>query len=312
MPNPLPPTLPLTEQQNPLSLKLDSCSIAEAVQLMHNEEQQVQRAVAEALPAISATIERVVSSFQQGGRLFYLGAGTSGRLGVLDASECPPTFRSDPELVQGLIAGGPRALQQAVEGAEDIESAALEDLQAKGLRAADMLVGIAASGHTPYVRAGLRYAKSLGCQTALIACNRIAQDDPAVDEYIVMPVGPEVVTGSTRLKAGTATKLALNMISTVSMVHMGKVYGNLMVDLQISNAKLKQRALRMLQQLTELDETAAEACLSAAQGEVKTAVLMHHKGLDYPEAKASLAAHGGHLRRALGESEAMSLTGEKA
>lgn len=298
--------LPLTEQQNPRSQGLDQLSVEQIVDLMHNEDYEMLKAIDLARPAIAATVKRVVSSFEQDGRLFYIGAGTSGRLGVLDASECPPTFRANPEMVQGLIAGGSKALQQAVEGAEDSEEAGVSDLQARQLTSKDVVVGIAASGHTPYVRAGLRYAKSIGAQTALISCNLIPTDDPAVDEYILIPVGPEIVSGSTRLKAGTATKLALNMISTISMIQLGKVYDNLMVDLQISNAKLLKRAQRIVTQLTGLEADAAAQLLTAAQGEVKTALMMHKAQVNYPEAKHRLAAAKGRLRIALGEKSGLS------
>ncbi len=297
---PIPEVLPLTEQQNPASLSLDQLDLAQAVELMHQQDYQVLEAIKQAQPAITATIKRLINCLQQGGRLFYTGAGTSGRLGVLDASECPPTFGTPPELIQGIIAGGTRALYQAVEGAEDHPEAAITDLQARELTTADMVIGIAASGSTPYVRSSLRYAHSLGCQTALLACTPVPQDDSAIDEYIILPVGPEIVTGSTRLKAGTATKMVLNMITTLAMVQMGKVYGNLMVDLNISNAKLVKRAQRMLQQLTGLsDPEATDQLLAAAQGEVKTAVLMHQAQLTYEQAQAVLQANGGQLRQAL-------------
>lgn len=293
-------SLPLTEQQNPLSAQLDTQSIAEIVALMNAEDLKVVEAVKRAQPSIVATIERIVRSFEAGGRLFYIGAGTSGRLGVLDASECPPTFRTPPDMVQGLIAGGPVALASAVEGAEDRPEAAEEDLKQRHLRREDMVVGIAASGHTPYVRAGLRYAHALGCATALLTCNDIPTDDAAVDEFMLLLVGPEVLSGSTRLKAGTATKMVLNMLTTVSMVQLGKVYDNLMVDVNISNAKLKRRARRIVQQLTSIDSDAdADVLLERAGGEVKTALLMQPTGLDADAARAALAEHGGHLRQAL-------------
>lgn len=292
-------SLPLTEQQNPSSHGLDQLPVEDIVALMNREDLRVLQAVDLAKPAISATIHRVVKALKANGRLFYLGAGTSGRLGVLDASECPPTFRTEPERVQGLIAGGPEALQHAIEGAEDDADAAEADLRTRGLTASDMVIGIAASGHTPYVRGGLRFAHALGCQTALIACNLIPTDDAAVDEYILLPVGPEIVSGSTRLKAGTATKLALNMISTVSMIQLGKVYDNLMVDLRISNAKLQQRARRMIRQLTGLGDAEADTLLKAAHGEVKTALLMQMAQLDYAAAQESLQTAEGNLRTAL-------------
>ena len=293
------PYLPLTEQQNPRSLGLDQMSVTDIVSLMHEEDYEALKAFSHAKPAIAATVERIVASFKQGGRLFYIGAGTSGRLGVLDATECPPTYRADPEMVQGIIAGGREALEKAVEGAEDSQSAVIDDLQTRNLNQKDIVVGIAASGNTPYVRSGLRYAKSLGCQTALIACNLIPTDDSAVDEYILMPVGPEIVSGSTRLKAGTATKLALNMLSTISMIQMGKVFDNLMVDMQISNQKLQLRAQRMIQQLTDLDTDQAKNLLEAARGEVKTALMMHKSQSNYEQAKEYLTQADGKLRLAL-------------
>lgn len=301
-PNPIQAAdLPLTEQQNPRSRGLDQLSVEAIVALMNQEDYQVLKAVEQARPAIAATIHKVVTAFEAGGRLFYLGAGTSGRLGVLDATECPPTYRADPEMVQGLIAGGRQALEHAIEGAEDDRQAGEDDLRARGLEARDIVIGIAASGHTPYVRAGLSYAHGLGCPTALIACNLIPTDDTAVDEYILLPVGPEVVSGSTRLKAGTATKLALNMISTISMIQLGKVYDNLMVDMRISNAKLQKRARRIITQLTTLDDAAADALLAEAQGEVKTALMMHKGSCDYASAKARLSEAGGKLRLALAQ-----------
>jgi len=295
----MPQPLPLTEQQNPDSHFLEQRSVPELVNLMNQQDQQVLKAVAQAQGAITACIEQVVKCLQAGGRLFYLGAGTSGRLGVLDASECPPTFRTPPEQVQGIMAGGEAALSRSVEGAEDIETDAERDLALRGLCAQDVVVGIAASGHTPYVRAGLCYAKGQGCQTALIACNAIPTDDPAVDTFILLLVGPEIISGSTRLKAGTATKMVLNMISTISMIQLGKVYDNWMVDLQISNQKLQARAQRMITEITELPPQEASELLSRAQGEVKTALLMHHQRLGYAEAHQRLAAVNGHLRQAL-------------
>ena len=289
----------LTEQQNARSHHLDQRSIVDLVSLMTAEDRSIPDAVAAAHVSIVATIELLVQVFKHGGRLFYMGAGTSGRLGVLDASECPPTFRTDPEMVQGLMAGGESALVRSVEGAEDREEDAQKDLEDRGLTGLDMVIGIAASGHTPYVRAGLRYAKALGCQTALLTCNPIATDDPAVNEFIIVAVGPEIVTGSTRLKAGTATKLVLNMLTTISMIQLGKVYDNLMVDLQISNKKLQGRAVGMLQNLTGIDYETAESLLQDAQGEVKTALLMQLAALNYADAKVALLQADGHLRRAL-------------
>lgn len=291
--------LPLTEQRNPSSQHLDQMSIGEMIQLMNEEDIKVTEAVGQAKPAIEACIEDVVQCFKSGGRLFYIGAGTSGRLGVLDASECPPTFSVSPELVQGVIAGGLKALHKAAEGAEDRAEQSHEDLKEKGFGPQDFLVGIASSGTTPYVREALRYARSLQAKTALLACTDVPQDDPAIDHYLLLLVGPEIVTGSTRMKAGTATKMVLNMISTISMVRLGKVYGNLMVDVTISNQKLVRRALRMVQDLTGLEEEKAQSLLNEAQGQVKTAVLMHLKDLNFEQATRELTLSNGFLRQAL-------------
>lgn len=293
-------TLPLllTEQRNPASHNLDQMSIAAIVDLIHQEDYQVLTAVAQAKPQITQAIEQIVAQLQKGGRLFYVGAGTSGRLGVLDATECPPTYSAPPEMVQAIIAGGSAAMVKAVEGAEDREDVA-DDLVPYHLSENDVMVGIAASGTTPYVRAALRYAQQCKCVTILLCCNPVSQDDTAIETYIVLPVGPEVVSGSTRMKAGTATKLVLNMLSTVSMIQLGKVYDNLMVDMTISNQKLQRRAVRILLQLTELTEKDALQLLGEAHGEVKTALAMHHRQLNYTAAKELLSKYHGHLRQAL-------------
>lgn len=295
--------LPLTEQTNPESVGLDHLPLSAAVQLMNREDLKVVEAVAQAEPEIVATIQDIIRAFEQGGRLIYIGAGTSGRLGVLDASECPPTFGTAPEQVQGIIAGGLSALHQAAEGAEDVESQAEQDLD--HLEPEDVLVGIAASGSTPYVRSGLRFAKAKGCATALITCNPI-ESDPAIDHVMTLLVGPEVLTGSTRLKAGTATKMVLNMLTTLSLAQTGKVYDQYMVDLKVSNQKLQKRALRMVQELAEVDTNRAKALLEACDGEVKTALYVHKR---WPElspdaahvakARTQLQQHQGKLRTAL-------------
>lgn len=289
----------LTESQNENSRDLDLRSVSEVVDIMHQEDYQVLKAVEFAKPQIVKAIEQIVIAFKQGGRLFYIGSGTSGRLGVLDAVECPPTFSTPPDMVQGIIAGGQPALIKAAEGAEDNEMQVIEDLRAHHINEKDVLVGIAASGSTPYVRAALRWAKTQNLYTVLLTCNTIETDDPSIDNYLIAPVGSEVLSGSTRLKSGTATKLILNMLTTVSMVQLGKVYDNLMVDVTVTNAKLKTRATRMVKQLTNLSEEDAQALLEQAHGEVKTAVVMHKKQMDYSEAKACLSQNHGFLRSAL-------------
>lgn len=296
--------LPLTEQTNPRSVGLDHLSLQAAVRLMNQEDLKVVEAVGQAEAAIADTIQSIVQAFQQGGRLLYIGAGTSGRLGVLDASECPPTFGTPPELVQGIIAGGLPALHQAAEGAEDVAAQAEVDLA--HLTPVDVVVGIAASGTTPYVRSGLRFAKARGCATALLTCNPVPQNDPAIDHYMVLAVGPEVLTGSTRLKAGTATKMVLNMLTTLSMVQMGKVYDQYMVDLKVSNDKLQKRALRMVMQLAEVDTARAQFLLTLCTGEVKTALYLQKRWGDQTldashvsQARAQLQQHQGKLRLAL-------------
>jgi len=291
--------LPLTEYPNPASQNLDQMDIGEIIALMREEDQKMLKAFDGAETVLAKVIAQTVDCLRSGGRLIYIGAGTSGRLGVLDAAECPPTFRTPPGMVVGLIAGGRTALEQAVEGAEDSTEAALADLAALNIQAQDMLIGIAASGNTPYVRAALRQGRSQGLHTALLACSPVEQNDPGVEFYLILPVGPEILTGSTRLKAGTVTKLALNMISTISMIQLGKVYGNRMIDVTISNAKLRRRAVRILQELGDLPESAAQNLLEQASGEVKTALMMHWGDLDADLARNRLQAAGGHLRKAL-------------
>lgn len=297
-------TLPLTEQTNPDSVGLDDLSVLAAVQLMNREDQKVVAAVAQAETVIAETVQTIIKAFESGGRLIYIGAGTSGRLGVLDASECPPTFGTPSEQVQGIIAGGLSALHQAAEGAEDVEAQAETDLA--HLEPEDVLVGIAASGSTPYVRNGLRFAKAKGCATALLTCNPVPQNDAAIDHYIVLAVGPEVLTGSTRLKAGTATKMVLNMLTTLSMAQTGKVYDQYMVDLKVSNHKLQKRALRMVQELGQATPERAQQLLDACNGEVKTSLYVQKRWPDsslaptaVAEARTQLQQHRGKLRVAL-------------
>ena len=289
----------ITEQRNPNSMHVDSLSALEIVQLMNEEDKQVPLAIEKCLPQIAQAVERTVAAFQQGGRLVYIGAGTSGRLGVLDASECPPTFGVSPEMVKGIIAGGERALRHPIEGAEDSKAQALVDLQTIQFSSKDVLVGIAASGRTPYVIGALEYAKSLGSVTVSIASNPNSAMANIVDIAIDTVVGPEVLTGSSRLKSGTAQKLVLNMLTTASMILMGKCYQNLMVDVQASNEKLKARAIRIVMQATDCDKALAEETLKQADQNAKLAIMMILSGLDRAQAEALLEKHHGKLQLAL-------------
>ena len=289
----------ITEQRNPNSMHVDSLSALEIVQLMNEEDKQVPLAIEKCLPQIAQAVECIVAAFQQGGRLVYIGAGTSGRLGVLDASECPPTFGVSPEMVKGIIAGGERALRHPIEGAEDSKAQAVVDLQTIHFSSKDVLVGIAASGRTPYVIGALEYAKSLGSVTASIASNPNSAMANIVDIAIDTVVGPEVLTGSSRLKSGTAQKLVLNMLTTASMILMGKCYQNLMVDVQASNEKLKARAIRIVTQATDCDKALAEETLKQADQNAKLAIMMILSGLDRAQAEALLEKHQGKLQLAL-------------
>ena len=289
----------ITEQRNPNSMHVDSLSALEIVQLMNLEDKQVPLAIEKCLPQIAQAVECIVAAFQQGGRLVYIGAGTSGRLGVLDASECPPTFGVSPEMVKGIIAGGERALRHPIEGAEDSKAQAVVDLQTIQFSSKDVLVGIAASGRTPYVIGALEYAKSLGSVTVSIASNPNSAMANIVDIAIDTVVGPEVLTGSSRLKSGTAQKLVLNMLTTASMILMGKCYQNLMVDVQASNEKLKARAIRIVMQATDCDKALAEEILKLADQNAKLAIMMILSGLDRAQAEALLEKHQGKLQLAL-------------
>ncbi|WP_299305457.1 N-acetylmuramic acid 6-phosphate etherase [uncultured Haemophilus sp.] len=289
----------ITEQRNPNSMHVDSLSALEIVQLMNEEDKQVPLAIEKCLPQIAQAVECIVAAFQQGGRLVYIGAGTSGRLGVLDASECPPTFGVSPEMVKGIIAGGERALRHPIEGAEDSKAQAVVDLQTIQFSSKDVLVGIAASGRTPYVIGALEYAKGLGSVTVSIASNPNSAMANIVDIAIDTVVGPEVLTGSSRLKSGTAQKLVLNMLTTASMILMGKCYQNLMVDVQASNEKLKARAIRIVMQATDCDKALAEETLKQADQNAKLAIMMILSGLDRAQAEALLEKHQGKLQLAL-------------
>ncbi|MEI5840181.1 N-acetylmuramic acid 6-phosphate etherase [Lacticaseibacillus rhamnosus] len=263
-----------TETRNEKTMQLDTMSVHDFVTVMNAEDQTVAQSVNHALPAIEAAIETITTSFKRGGRLFYIGAGTSGRLGVLDAAECVPTFGTAPEMVQGLIAGGMKAMTVAVEGAEDSVALGQSDLKERHLTQNDTVVGIAASGRTPYVIGGLDYAQSIGAATVSLACNHNAAISQHAQIAIEVPAGPEVLTGSTRLKAGTAQKLVLNMLSTGAMVGIGKVYKNLMVDVQPTNEKLVVRSQRIIQQATGCDAKTAQTAFEAANRHVKLAIVM--------------------------------------
>ena len=289
----------ITEQRNSNSMHVDSLSALEIVQLMNDEDKQVPLAIEKCLPQIAQAVECIVAAFQQGGRLVYIGAGTSGRLGVLDASECPPTFGVSPEMVKGIIAGGERALRHPIEGAEDSKAQAVADLQTIQFSSKDVLVGIAASGRTPYVIGALEYAESLGSVTVSIASNPNSAMANIVDIAIDTVVGAEVLTGSSRLKSGTAQKLVLNMLTTASMILMGKCYQNLMVDVQASNEKLKARAIRIVMQATDCDKSLAEETLKLADQNAKLAIMMILSGLDRAQAEALLEKHQGKLQLAL-------------
>lgn len=289
-----------TESINPASAKIDSLSAREIVGIIHGDDLQVAAAVGRVIDQIAVAVERIAQAFAGGGRLIYIGAGTSGRLGVLDASECPPTFSTDPAMVVGLIAGGPSALTRAVEGAEDDPQAAVSDLRQLDFGPGDVLVGIASSGRTPYVIGGLQYARKLGATTVGVVCNSPSEMDGWSDILIAPIVGPEIVSGSTRLKAGTATKMVLNMLTTAAMIRIGKTYGNLMVDLKASNSKLKIRARRLVGTLTGLDDDAADALLAACGGEVKTAAVMHRRDVSADAARQLLRDACGQLREVIG------------
>ncbi|HET7584142.1 MAG TPA: N-acetylmuramic acid 6-phosphate etherase [Gemmatimonadaceae bacterium] len=288
----------LTERRNPRTADIDLASALEIVDLLAAEDRTVPDAVATQREAIARVIDLVADAFRAGGRLFYVGAGTSGRLGVLDASECPPTFGSDPEMVQGIIAGGPDALVRSQEGAEDDPNAAAREIDARAVRAPDVVVGIAASGTTPYVRGALERARSRGARTVIVACSPPASDVLAqVDEAILPITGPEAVTGSTRLKAGTATKLVLNAISTGAMIRIGKTYGNLMVDLQAMSAKLVDRGERIVMEVCGISRDKARALIDDAGGSVKVAIVMHELDATRDAAERALAHAGGVVRR---------------
>lgn len=288
-----------TESINPNTRDLDRLSTLEMVRVINAEDMKVAQAVERTLPQIAQAVELIVSRLRAGGRLIYMGAGTSGRLGVLDASECPPTFNVPEGLVIGLIAGGDTALRHSVEAAEDRPELGRADLERIKLNERDVVVGLAASGRTPYVLGGLTYAQSVGAGTIAVACNQPAEISRAAEISILPVVGPEVVSGSTRLKAGTAQKMVLNLLSTGAMIKLGKTYGNLMVDVKPTNAKLRARAIRLVQLVAGVDETTAQESLTACEWEVKPAIVVLVKKLNPQQARDKLAASGGMLRAVL-------------
>ncbi|MEF0941170.1 N-acetylmuramic acid 6-phosphate etherase [Rhizobium sp. BR 362] len=289
----------VSEGRNPNTMHIDLLSTFDILREMNYEDQTVPAAVEKVIPAIAAAVNQIVAAFQKGGRLIYLGAGTSGRLGVLDASECPPTFSVPPSMVIGLIAGGPDALQRSIEGAEDDPEQGWQALQDIKLTGADVVVGIAVSGRTPYVIGGLNYAKSIGAATIALSCNANSVIARIADLAISPVVGPEILTGSTRLKSGTAQKLILNMLTTASMIRIGKSYQNLMVDVNASNKKLVARASRIVMQATGCTQEEARRVLDQTGNDVKLAILMEITGMGIEEARVALQNAGGFLRRAI-------------
>jgi len=288
-----------TEQPNLLSENIDSMDALGIVRVMNQEDRKVALAVGNVLPEIASLIEDIVASFKRGGRLIYIGAGTSGRLGVLDASECPPTFGTPPEMVQGLIAGGKEALTRSIENAEDREEDGVRDLQGIGFCEKDVLVGITASGQAPYVLAALSYARDLGSVTGAISCNRNSKTFQVAKHRIYLDVGPEIIAGSTRLKAGTAQKMVLNMLTTASMILLGKVYKNLMIDLTPVNRKLVERSYRLIQRVTGCSRETAQAAFEASGKRPKTAIVMVATGVDRVEAELLLQRSEGNVRKAI-------------
>ncbi|GAB2909287.1 N-acetylmuramic acid 6-phosphate etherase [Rheinheimera gaetbuli] len=288
-----------SEARNPHSMDIDLLSSLEIVQRINQDDQTVAHSVSQCLQQVATVADRIVEAFAQGGRLVYLGAGTSGRLGILDAVECPPTFSVPSTMVVALIAGGDGAVYKAVEGAEDNPQLAVDDLKAIALNSNDILVGIAASGRTPYVIGGLTYARSIGCYTAAISCNANAAVLSAADTGICAVTGPEVLTGSTRMKAGSAQKMLLNMLSTTAMIRSGKVYQNLMVDLHASNEKLVARAVRIVMQATDCSAKEARRALDAADMSAKLAILHLLSGQSIAQCRTQLTQQNGFIRRAL-------------
>lgn len=289
----------VTEQRNPASAQIDALPVEEALRIINAEDRKVAEAVSREIPKIAEAVEAIVARLERGGRLYYIGAGTSGRLGVLDAAECPPTYKIPPEMVQGIMAGGERALARATEANEDDAALGVRDLEARGFTGGDVLVGIAASGRTPYVLGAVARARQLGAVTIGISCTPDSELSRAVEIAIAPVTGPEVIAGSTRMKAGTATKLVLNMLSTATMIRLGHVYGNLMVNVQPKNVKLRERAVRIIAEAAGVDRERAEAYLDSSNGTVKVAILMARLGIAREDAERKLDAAGGRIREAL-------------
>lgn len=288
-----------TEQSNPLSRDIDQKSTREILEIINAEDRKVPEVITGCLSQITALVDDVVQSFQKGGKLVYIGAGTSGRLGVLDASECPPTYGTDPEMVQGLIAGGTRALVRSIENAEDNAEAGVADLERIGFTKNDVLIGVTASGQAPYVIGAMIHARSLGAVVGAVSCNTKSQTFQYADHILCLPVGPEVVTGSTRMKAGTAQKLVLNMVSTAAMIRIGKVYGNLMIDLKPVNKKLVERSKNLIQKATGCDRKTAETAFDQSEKRPKIAILMVILRISAQQAASLEAQHQGHLSQAI-------------
>lgn len=290
----------LTEGRNPKTERIDEADTLDILRTINDEDQTVALVVREALPVIAQAVDAITAAFARGGRLIYVGAGTSGRLGVLDAVECVPTYSIDPVQVQGVLAGGIDAMTRSIEGAEDQRDLGAADLRARNITSADVVVGIAASGTTPYVIGALDYANGLGAVTVGISCNVPAPLLDVAQIKIGLPVGAEVISGSTRMKAGTAQKLVLNMLSTAAMIRSGKVYGNLMVDVQVVNDKLVRRARRIVREVTGVDEATAADLLVRAGNNAKVAIVMQQRGVDQAAARELLRGADGHLRRVIG------------
>ena len=288
----------ITEKQNPMSEEIDQKTTSEILQVISNEDSGVAESVAKALPNIQQFIDALVIRFQKGGRLFYIGSGTSGRLGVLDAAECPPTYRTNPDMVQGIIAGGYEAMVCSIEGAEDIPYEGAQAVLDYGVTKKDVVLGITASSSTPFVLGALEKAKKLNALTGLLICNELP-NLLFVDHNLSIIVGPEVITGSTRMKAGTATKMVLNMITTTTMIKLNKTLGNLMVDLKASNQKLWDRGTRIISHLTDLNYDSSLKLLQSADGEVKTAIVMKKMRVNAQDARNELSIHSGSLRQTL-------------
>jgi N-acetylmuramic acid 6-phosphate etherase len=291
----------ITEARNPNTMDIDRLSTLDMLTRMNQEDQKIADAVYKVIPAVADAVDRITETIKRGGRLFYIGAGTSGRLGILDASECPPTFGTDPELVQGIIAGGTQAVFSAVEGAEDSENDGREDLRNRNLTEKDAVVGISASGRTPYVIGGLEYAKKIGCVTVAISCNPDSVIAGIADIAVTPLVGPEVIMGSSRLKAGTAQKMVLNMISTGVMIRLGKVYSNLMVNLAPTNQKLVGRSKRIVHLATGRSMDEVEAAMKQSGNDVKAAIVMLKANVNFEEAKERLSRVDGIVSKALEE-----------